>query len=525
MAVSVNDLDKKTVSMLDKGIAHLAAKLDPKYKTSDGKPLSEKTKRKVLALKNKYVMQKGKTVNLFNKHKKKPGLKGLSVNTMSVEKIYQAIGKETKDNAFAAWFRESPGRVFNIAGGGLALGGAITAMASSEGAGVFGAIAEWFGGLTAGQQWAVSLLGAGAVLLIAGHTMNAIQKNKFKNAAIKNDAENAMNSGSVHDNEAVRTADAAKISSLAQEAAVDPNIMQHLQDVIKNPRTPDDVAKKATTILAEAEKLQQANRDRVQGAKLKEAIESSAKGAEHATTGHLWWKEGVSYAKELKNFAIHQEVTELLEQQNAAIVALDDPSLSAIGIDPTGGAGSDKDKYDQFIAFVQGIKKDDFDKVPAEADFTAMIKNHATFTALPTGNAKLTAHIESIIKTRFNNFASMQKISALNDKGVIAAALSGGKYVSTAINIDGKIMTEIEQEGMEAILDLAEKIGIKGFEAPPPVDVDKTHASYPTKKAARDAGVIAAYNKLCAKFGGPKGVKEAIKSVQQGELNLEGMEK
>lgn len=527
MAVSVSELDKKTVSMLDKGIAHLAAKLDPKYKTSEGKPLSDKTKKKVQALKNKYVMQKGKTVNLFNKHKKKPGLKGLSVNTMSVEKIYQALGKETKDNAFKAWFRESPGRIVNVAGGGLALGGAILSLhGTGAKTAILDALKTLFGTLTGPQKIGITMLGVGALALIVGHTMNHMQKNKFKNAAIKNDAENAMNEGSVHDNEAVK--DAANTARLAQEASVDPNLMQHLQEVIANPNTPDDVAKNATKILAEAQKLQTANQERAQGAQLKEAIELSAKGAVHGASGILWWKkEGVSYADELKDFAVQQEVKTLIDQQNRKIsdMVLNNPSLNAIGLTDS----TARKNYGGFISIIDSMDEDKVKKCTTMADFVTACKGLPNYDSIvknggTTVVAKIEEHLKEVIEAKWNKVAAKDKIAALNSKGVASIALdaSTGKYTFTGSTINGKDIFEVAATGMETILELAQNIGIKGFDLPAkPTD----YATNPASKAAYDKAITSTYNKLCAKFDGPTGVQEAVKSVQQGELNLEGMEK
>lgn len=533
MAVSVSELDKKTVSMLDKGIAHLAAKLDPKYKTSEGKPLSDKTKKKVQALKNKYVMQKGKTVNLFNKHKKKPGLKGLSVNAMSVEKIYQALGKETKDNAFKAWFRESPGRIVNVAGGGLALGGAILSLhGTGAKTAILDALKTLFGTLTGPQKLGITMLGVGALALIVGHTMNHMQKNKFKNAAIKNDAENAMNENSARDNEylsgtkkdAAGNVMAVDINALAQEASVDPNLMQHLQEVIANPNTPADVAKNATKILTEAQKLQVANKERSQGAQLKEAIELSAKGAVHGASGHLFWKkEGVSYADELKDFAVQQEVEALLEQQNKKVEAHPDPADASIGI--TNGAA--RAAYKNIVDFLNDTSKLSVDAIRAcgsadalvtaviaanTADYQKCVKNGGS-----TDVSSIKNHLKSLITARFNNIAAKDKIAALNAKGITSIALDGaGNYTTSGSTINGKSLVDIKREGMETILKLAEMVGIEGFDAP---------AKPSPVTAAYDNALMGKYSALCAKFDGLNGVQEAVKSVQKGELNLEGMEK
>ncbi len=528
MAVSVSELDKKTVSMLDKGIAHLAAKLDPKYKTSEGKPLSDKTKKKVQALKNKYVMQKGKTVNLFNKHKKKPGLKGLSVNAMSVEKIYQALGKETKDNAFNAWFRESPGRIVNVAGGGLALGGAILSLhGTGAKTAILDALKTLFGTLTGPQKLGITMLGIGALALIVGHTMNHMQKNKFKNAAIKNDAENAMNENSARDNEYLsgtkKDADgnvmAVDINALAQEASVDPNLMQHLQEVIANPNTPADVAKNATKILAEAQKLQVANKERAQGAHLKEMIEKGAKGVKFGDDE----KTAVSYADELKDFAVQQEVEALLEQQNKKVEAHPDPADASIGI--TNGAA--KTAYTNIVKFLNDTTKLSVDAIRAcgsadaleaaviaanSADYQKCVKNGGS-----TDVSSIKNHLKSLITARFNNIAAKDKIAALNAKGITSIALDGsGNYTASGSKINGKSLVDIKRDGMETILKLAEMAGIEGFDAP---------AKPSPVTSAYDNALMGKYSALCAKFDGLTGVQEAVKSVQKGELNLEGMEK
>ena len=329
--VSVNQYDKYTVAMLNRALKHIDNKLSDKTVTLDNATI-----KKLEGMKDKYAMQVGKTQNLYNKYMKndktKACLKGLSVNTLSVQRIYQLLGKETKDNAVGAWLRESPGRAVALAGGGAILAGMLVDALPAIGQGIgnlWKTLTAEGGGLGAMLQQmfsfsgvASTLIGAGVLAIGVGLVMNKIQKEKFKNAHLQAEAEEAMNKGTVKDNDTLKKATPDLIKELAAEASADPNLMEHLMEVVGNPFTPPDVAKNAQAILDQAKIYEQQNQDRAYGATFQNILEIEAKTAEGAT---------------LSSFAMISEVYNIVQEQDNCLAAVDkDPTVA--------GKKSDMDK-------------------------------------------------------------------------------------------------------------------------------------------------------------------------------------
>ena len=270
-----------------------------------------------------------------------------------VERIYQLIGKETKSgtlgNDIGAWIRESPGRAVALAGGGAILAGMLVDAMPAIGQG----ISNLWQTLTAegGGLWpmlqemfsfsgvASTLIGAGVLAIGVGLVMNKIQKNKFKNAHLQQEAEEAMNKGTVKDNDTLKAATPDQIKDLAAQASADPNLMEHLMEVVGNPFTPPDVAKNAQAVLDQAKIYEQQNFDRAYGATFQTILEENAKKPEGAS---------------IANLAIYTEVYNIIQEQNNCLAAVESDSTVEA---KKGTMDTKKGEWDNKIAEVTKAEK------------------------------------------------------------------------------------------------------------------------------------------------------------------------
>lgn len=485
--VSVNQHDKYTITMLKKAITHVDNKLNDKTANLD-----EATKKKLKGMKEKYQYQIGKTQNLYNKYLKKPEtshrLKGLSVNTLSVERIYQLIGKNTMSgswtNDVGAWIRESPGRAVAVAGGGLAAIGAVLNLGGTGAkTALLNGLTNMFGQLSGWQAVGIPMLSVGALALGIGLLMNKLQKEKFKNAHLQAEAEEAMNKGTVRDNDTLRKATPEQIKELAAEAAADENLMQHLVDVIGNPFTPTDVAKNAQKILDQAKLMEQENLDRAVGIRVQSLIEAGTKED--------------SKKEALINFAVVEEVRRQVEAYKAGYAIKD------TDVDTAKNAMDDaKKEVDKYKAEVDAdpdkkIKVGTIEKTAKEWYEEALDKYKTAkekyqdlsskFNAAQTAKDKITE-----IKGEYPGIEiDLTKIDPSSRTGFKAGHEP---------KIDGKTFSEVELSGMEAVLEIAKESGVPGFSEIPADEADKK----------------AKYDLLCRKYN----AGNAIKNIAQVQLRM-----
>lgn len=242
MTVSLTALDKKTVRTLQRENAIYDKKLkDPTTKGSDLAVLNK--------LKTKNQAQIAKTLELFRKNKDgkhKTELAGLTPSLMSVQKIYEKIGQNTAEKP--DWMPEF---LFNLGErpieNGLVVGGAAIALGSflstPAGEGAAGLLKEGMKAIfmkstEAGLvlNWSAIGIAAGGALLAGALIYKKHRKQKEMAASVAFEAEEVANKGTARDEDTLKAArtDKAKFDALVQEAADDPEVYEHLQNVARN---------------------------------------------------------------------------------------------------------------------------------------------------------------------------------------------------------------------------------------------------------------------------------------------------
>ncbi|MBQ4542458.1 MAG: hypothetical protein IJA23_06430, partial [Clostridia bacterium] len=253
---TVTQLDTLTLRDLDNAIDVLADKI----KTTDGS-VSEATKKKAQKLQAKYIAQKGKTIRMYEKNKKKGKLVGVNKSTLSVKKMLEMEGKTVNVATSAAAEFFNGENIAAIIASGVALGGL---MSVGDG---FGMKLAWKGitaackaMFTTGAWNAVgsSLLLAGGGALAVIMAKKAIKKNMNKNAILRDEAESGVDKKTYRDHSYI--SNTAAQSKLAAEAAVNEEAFNHLLQIAANPNNDPKVISQANKILAEARVLQAKNK-------------------------------------------------------------------------------------------------------------------------------------------------------------------------------------------------------------------------------------------------------------------------
>ena len=496
---SLTSLDTKTVLVLDNAIRHLKTRANDKNK--DTKP-SEAAIKKLNVLAEKYTLQKGKTIALYNKHKKKnPILRGLSVSSLSVQKIYDVLGKNTKQAGplKEAWLND-PGKVLQIAGAGLATAGAVSALA---GTGIPKTLFEIIKGFFANSEIALALrigvgaLGAGALIFAGGMAIKKHQKSRAIYLSEQQKAEEAMNKGSVKDEEHMSSKlDADAITKLASEASIDSDLMVELQSIISDPLSNPIAANNAITILNQAKSMQEENFERSNGMLLQNKIESAANESD-----------------EIKNYAIALRAKELCEKTKApkTIDTSNKPLMDLLGIE-------DAEDANKFITdFINNpMLTDDFinENFKTVADFETYIKNDPKYESAIGGytgsgetkkpnHPNLKNHIITLARQKFEATQARTKLLKMRSAGNINYTdIPNAEidYKTVDITINGKSKAQVETDGISKIVKLAEDMGI-------------------TLVGSDDSSK---FESLKKKYGDKTGVMQALESIQKDQLKLEG---
>lgn len=486
---SLTSLDTKTVGVLDKALEHIDKRLNEKNKSlMPGKTAYKKLQQ----LKEKYMLQKGKTLKIYNKYKKKnPILRSLSVSSLSVAKIYEVIGKQTKQaGKFKEAWLNDPGKVLQIAGAGLATAGALSALA---GAGVPQAMWQVIAGFFANSEISiflklgVSAIGVGALAFAGGKLLKKHQKNKAIYHAEQYKAETEANKGTVADKDTMsaKSMDADTIKNLAAQASVDSDLMAELHAMIANPLTNPTAAENAVAILKQANTFQAKNLERSNGMLLQNKIESAANESD-----------------KIKNFSIAIYAKELAEQtKNPEQLKEEDHILLQI---------KEEDVKD-INSFIEELNKLNDEALKSFEDFKAF-KKYVTETKaadmkydkLPkTENRNLETRINSIIQQKYNTAQARETLKNLKGRGLIDASTEinpDEEVKENEIKINGNEIGVVESEGKTAIVGLAEEL-----------DLELTGADDKAK-----------YENLMRKYGDETGVKQALETIRKDQLKLEG---
>lgn len=271
MATKITQFDKYTVKDIDNAIACLDNKLKDKK-------ISETTRNKVEALKERYILQKGKTFRLYDKNKRKhKALLGLNKTTLSVEKIYRAMGKNVvldpnKNDKQGGWLWGSKSDVasnlITLSGLGIAIGGFMSktygtktgwAHLGSAFESLFGFMKDnVFNNVASGFAAAgigVAILGI-AYKLISKKIKSGIEKRRIE-ANAELEAEQAADSDRVYDSESL----SSNIDSLAEEASLgDPannETYRHLEEILLSLDYGEPAKDAAREIIAKADLMRQ----------------------------------------------------------------------------------------------------------------------------------------------------------------------------------------------------------------------------------------------------------------------------
>ena len=266
----ITEYDKYTVSQIDRGLKVLDKKLkDPK--------LSKATKDKVQKLHDKYTAQKAKTIRLYEKKKKKsPILKSMSVSTLSVKKIWDVLGKNTKEvGAVKTFFLDHCAEnTFAIVGAALALAGALTMNDGFLARGIVDVVKD-----LATQYFATTgipgLFLAGGVALLAGVAIKKAVRNSIHESAVhRHEAEEAMNKDTVRDADYILSKPKDLIDEAAFGDAGDNVAYQHLLAVANNPHNDPKLITAALKILSEADTTRKSNEKSAKDAQFVAALDN-----------------------------------------------------------------------------------------------------------------------------------------------------------------------------------------------------------------------------------------------------------
>ncbi len=261
----LTELDNRTVGDIDQAIKVLNEKIEK------GK-LSEKTRKSTEKQVKRLQVQKEKTLKLFRKYKKDSRLKSLSDSTVSVRKIWTALGRNTdqittdKQNVMNWIFKNGAENGVAMLGGAISMSGLLALKVGEKGAekAVIAHIGSFLFETVPG--WIVAnpaaAAGLGGAAVIAGViAKKAIRRKLEQNAAAKQEAENEMNKGTAYDHEHVASSatNAAAFKKLVASATTDLSTFEYLSEVAMNPNNDPATITQANKILSAARAQIKAN--------------------------------------------------------------------------------------------------------------------------------------------------------------------------------------------------------------------------------------------------------------------------
>lgn len=458
---TVTQLDTLTLRDLDNAIDVLSDKI----KTTDGS-VSEATKKKAQKLQAKYIAQKGKTIRMYEKNKKKGKLVGVNKATLSVKKMLEMEGKTVNvaTSATAEFFNLE--NTAAIIASGVALGGL---MSVGDG---FGMKLAWKGitsackaMFTTGAWNAVgsSLLLAGGGTLAFILAKKAIKKNMDKNAILRDEAESGVEKKTYRDHSYI--SNTAAQSKLAAEAAVNEDAFKHLLEIAANPNNDPKVISQANKVLAEARVLQAKNKYQAEVSVLEAHLNAGTVtiGGKEESIGEVYKRNlalrEIEDLKTTKTTIISEtgltpgDITNTVKlANNASSMKLDDKKKAVAGktrqefIDSFAGA-TPTDKTALGAAY---------DKIQAEIEYSKKLA--AGDFELDGTDIKIDGKKASTIKSEADTaLIEACKNSGLVDEATVSAATSAAAIKTLATQLRAKYGTHLAtiNQNMSAEMDAA----------------------------------------------------------------------
>ena len=283
----VTTMDSLTIDYIDKANKAISDRIALFSPNAHGRKVTPESKQKnapaIVAklnkMKAKYDKQKAKTLALYQKNKKKDYLKGVNKSMLSVKKIYELAGKNTKsyDSNFANKFLEHPieNSMLSVSGA-LAIGSIMSVHGAVIGEAVKTAAIEVFK-VFAGKYGAAAALGAWSVALAAGPIISKIvRKNREMHALEKQNIEDAIYKETAYNLDNLATpVYGEKKEMLITQAVEDPEIRAHLEAVAKSTTNNPNVRQHALMVLVEAKK--RLNKTKLQNVEMDLTYEFSKK--------------------------------------------------------------------------------------------------------------------------------------------------------------------------------------------------------------------------------------------------------
>ena len=317
----ITAMDKLTVEKIDKAIDSFDKRLkQPK--------ISNGLRKKLERMKADYTKQKQKTLNLYHKNKKDSRIRGLNVSLASVEKILELKGKKTtsfKNDLFNKLAQHPIENAALAVGAGLGLGAVLAFNEAMIGKALLTAAEAVFKAMTF-QSGAAIFFGAWAGTFVAAPlVIKAIRKYRERNAIERQITEEAMNADSAHNFENLDKKFAEKRASLIEEAVMDEETRNYLQDVASNPKNTLTVRKNAAEILEAAKKQIIENKKEEHKSKIISQLSQSEKRDDIE-------REFEEYQALLKHMAVEKSYCEKLNKDKY-IITNNNSNLSQLETD------------------------------------------------------------------------------------------------------------------------------------------------------------------------------------------------